>query len=107
MMLPDGNAYRWLHYGSGHVSAIKFNHQLVSEFTRDRLHREVTRTQGVRLQTRERDSRGRLVAQRNTLDEVATPEAQLRVRLFSYDPDSNMTGISHTLRGDNKCEYDP
>ena len=107
LTLPDGNEYCWLHYGSGHVSAIRFNHQLISEFTRDPLHREVTRTQGARLQTRERDSRGRLVAQRSAPDEVTTPETQLRERLFSYDPDSNITGIHDTLRGDIQCDYDP
>ncbi|KFW98408.1 hypothetical protein JV38_23430, partial [Pectobacterium wasabiae] len=59
LSLPDGDTLRWLRYGSGHVSAVKFNHQVVSEFTRDRLHREISRTQGRRTQQRAYDSLGR------------------------------------------------
>ncbi len=48
LALPGEQQLSWLHYGSGHVSAIRFGQQLVSEFTRDRLHRETLRTQGAR-----------------------------------------------------------
>ncbi|MGP3591528.1 PAAR domain-containing protein, partial [Vagococcus sp. WN89Y] len=41
LTLPGGQQMVWLHYGSGHVSAIRFGQQLVTEFTRDRLHREL------------------------------------------------------------------
>jgi YD repeat-containing protein len=44
LTLPGEQKLAWLHYGSGHVSAIRFGQQLVTEFTRDRLHREVRRT---------------------------------------------------------------
>ncbi|MDC9821766.1 hypothetical protein PRK99_20680 [Pectobacterium polonicum] len=73
LSLPEGDTLRWLHYGSGHVSAVKFNHQVISEFTRDRLHREITRTQGRREQRREYDRLGRLASQRSGLWEVAGP----------------------------------
>ncbi|MEQ9765805.1 hypothetical protein, partial [Pectobacterium versatile] len=71
LSLPDGDALHWLRYGSGHVSAVKFNHQVISEFTRDRLHREITRTQGQREQRREYDRLGRLTSQRSGLWDVA------------------------------------
>ncbi len=45
LTLPQGDRLQWLYYGSGHASAIKFNQQVVSEFTRDRLHRETGRSQ--------------------------------------------------------------
>lgn len=44
LTLPVEQKLAWLHYGSGHVSAIRFGQQLVTELTRDRLHREVHRT---------------------------------------------------------------
>ncbi|MGE9688825.1 hypothetical protein ACQPUC_00075, partial [Erwinia amylovora] len=43
LTLPQGDRLQWLHYGSGHAGALKFNRQAVSEFTRDRLHRETGR----------------------------------------------------------------
>ncbi|RJK69192.1 hypothetical protein CMV60_01155 [Serratia marcescens] len=46
LTLPQGDRLQWLYYGSGHASAIKFNQQVVSEFTRDRLHRETGRSRG-------------------------------------------------------------
>lgn len=46
LTLPQGDRLQWLYYGSGHASAIKFNQQVVSEFTRDLLHRETGRSQG-------------------------------------------------------------
>ncbi|BCZ57600.1 hypothetical protein SL267_22170 [Serratia marcescens] len=33
LTLPQGDRLQWLYYGSGHASAIKFNQQVVSEFT--------------------------------------------------------------------------
>ncbi|HAZ77232.1 MAG TPA: type IV secretion protein Rhs, partial [Enterobacteriaceae bacterium] len=46
LTLPGGQRLSWLHYGSGHVSAVRFNQQTISDFTRDRLHRETERSQG-------------------------------------------------------------
>ncbi|MGS6542800.1 hypothetical protein, partial [Enterobacter intestinihominis] len=54
-------------YGSGHVRAIGLGQQLVSEFTRERLDREVRRTQGAREQLRQYDSLGRRTLQRSEL----------------------------------------
>jgi len=50
LTLPGEQRLSWLHYGSGHVSAVRFGQQLVSAFTRDRLHRETARRQGNREQ---------------------------------------------------------
>ena len=65
LTLPVEQKLAWLHYGSGHVSAIRFGQQLVTELTRDRLHREVRRTQGAREQLRQYDSLGRRTLQRS------------------------------------------
>ncbi|WP_193763617.1 RHS repeat protein, partial [Enterobacter hormaechei] len=82
LTLPGGQKLAWLHYGSGHVSAIRFGQQLVTEFTRDRLHREVRRTQGAREQLRQYDSLGRRTLQRSELStDVTLPEQALLERL--------------------------
>lgn len=46
LRMPYGGGLQWLRYGSGHVSAIKFNQQMVTEFSRNAVYQEVTRTQG-------------------------------------------------------------
>lgn len=107
LTLPGGQQLSWLHYGSGHVSAIRFGSQLVTEFTRDRLHREVTRTQGAREQSRSYDSLGRRTAQRSTLiTEVALPEQTILERLYRYTGRGELAGVSDTLRGEVNYGYD-
>ncbi|WP_323639797.1 RHS repeat-associated core domain-containing protein [Pectobacterium polonicum] len=106
LSLPEGDTLRWLHYGSGHVSAVKFNHQVISEFTRDRLHREITRTQGRREQRREYDRLGRLTSQRSGLWEVAAPEQQILSRALSYTAAGELASVKDTLRGDVQYDYD-
>ena len=44
--LPDGRRLNRLYYGSGHLHQINLDGQVISDFERDRLHREVLRTQG-------------------------------------------------------------
>ncbi|WP_235319648.1 RHS repeat-associated core domain-containing protein [Pectobacterium fontis] len=106
LSLPDNAALHWLHYGSGHVSAVKFNHQVVSEFTRDRLHREITRTQGRREQRRDYDPSGRLTSQRSGLWEVAAPEQQIVSRALSYTAAGELASVSDSVRGDVQYDYD-
>ncbi|WP_180238816.1 RHS repeat-associated core domain-containing protein, partial [Enterobacter hormaechei] len=95
------------HYGSGHVSAIRFGQQLVTEFTRDRLHREVRRTQGAREQLRQYDSLGRRTLQRSELStDVTLPEQALLERLYRYTARGELSGVSDTLRGEVDYGYD-
>ncbi|MCU6201568.1 RHS repeat-associated core domain-containing protein [Enterobacter cloacae] len=97
----------WLHYGSGHVSAIRFGQQMVTEFTRDRLHREVRRTQGAREQLRQYDSLGRRTLQRSELStDVTLPEQALLERLYRYTARGELSGVSDTLRGEVDYGYD-
>lgn len=44
--LPDGRRLNTLFYGSGHALSISLDERLITEFTRDNLHREISRTQG-------------------------------------------------------------
>ncbi len=107
LTLPGGQKLAWLHYGSGHVSAIRFGQQLVTEFTRDRLHREVRRTQGAREQLRQYDSLGRRTLQRSELStDVILPEQALLERLYRYTARGELSGVSDTLRGEVDYGYD-
>ena len=107
LTLPGGQKLAWLHYGSGHVSAIRFGQQLVTEFTRDRLHREVRRTQGAREQLRQYDSLGRRTLQRSELStDVILPEQALLERLYRYTARGELSGVSDTQRGEVDYGYD-
>jgi len=107
LTLPGGQQLSWLHYGSGHVSAIRFNQQTVSEFTRDRLHREVSRGQGGREQRRTYDSLGRRILQRSAPDSLPTqPEQMILERAFSYTGRGELSDVSDTLRGNTIYGYD-
>ena len=107
LTLPGEQKLAWLHYGSGHVSAIRFGQQLVTEFTRDRLHREVRRTQGAREQLRQYDSLGRRTLQRSELStDVILPEQALLERLYRYTARGELSGVSDTQRGEVDYGYD-
>ena len=107
LTLPGEQQLQWLHYGSGHVSAIRFNRQLVSEFTRDRLHREISRSQGAREQLRQYDSLGRRTLQRSQPGtQVTLPEQAILERAFRYTARGELAGVSDTLRGDVHYGYD-
>ncbi|EMM6471244.1 RHS domain-containing protein [Enterobacter hormaechei] len=107
LTLPGGQKLAWLHYGSGHVSAIRFGQQLVTEFTRDRLHREVRRIQGAREQLRQYDSLGRRTLQCSELStDVTLPEQALLERLYRYPARGELSGVSDTLRGEVDYGYD-
>ncbi|WP_369301858.1 RHS repeat-associated core domain-containing protein [Pseudomonas sp. N2-5-1-1] len=58
--LPDGRWINRMYYGSGHLHQINIDGHVISDFERDRLHREVMRTQGDISTRSEYDRSGRL-----------------------------------------------
>nr|WP_284504149.1 RHS repeat-associated core domain-containing protein [Caballeronia sp. ATUFL_F2_KS9A] len=44
--LPDGQLVQTLYYGSGHAHQIQIDGEVIADFERDALHREIVRTQG-------------------------------------------------------------
>ena len=90
--LPDGRWLNRLYYGSGHLHQINLDGQVISDFERDRLHREVLRTQG-QLSTRsEYDRSGRLRSrQRRLVSQPSLMPAAAR-KQFEYDPADNLIG---------------
>ncbi|MBO0492300.1 RHS repeat-associated core domain-containing protein [Pseudomonas sp. Marseille-Q1929] len=90
--LPDGRWLNRLRYGSGHLHQINLDGQVISDFERDRLHREVLRTQG-QLNTRsEYDRSGRLRSrQRRHASQPSLLPAAAQ-KHFEYDPADNLIG---------------
>jgi RHS repeat-associated protein len=90
--LPDGRWINRLYYGSGHLHQINLDGQVISDFERDRLHREVLRTQGQISTRSEYDRSGRLRSRqrRHTSQPSLMPAAVQKH--FEYDPADNLIG---------------
>ncbi|WP_159961082.1 RHS repeat-associated core domain-containing protein [Pseudomonas sp. R76] len=90
--LPDGRWLNRLYYGSGHLHQINLDGQVISDFERDRLHREVLRTQG-QLSTRsEYDRSGRLRSRQRRLNSQPSLMPAAAQKQFEYDPADNLIG---------------
>lgn len=63
VLFADGRTLKTLYYGSGHTLQINLDDAVITEFTRDHLHREVSRTQGHIVNRRQYDRLGRLSRQ--------------------------------------------
>lgn len=63
-VLPNGRQLNHLFYGSGHLHQVNLDGEVVSNFERDALYREVRRTQGALVSEFAYDAAGRLSAQR-------------------------------------------
>lgn len=88
--LPDGRLINRLYYGSGHLHQLNLDGRVISDFERDRLHREVLRTQGGVSTRSEYDRTGRL---RSRLRRAAHLPMQLPAAVqqhFEYDPSDNL-----------------
>ncbi|WP_339456495.1 MULTISPECIES: RHS repeat-associated core domain-containing protein [unclassified Pseudomonas] len=90
--LPDGRWLNRLYYGSGHLHQVNLDGQVISDFERDRLHREVLRTQG-QLSTRsEYDRSGRLRSRQRRHASQSTLLPAAAQKQFEYDPADNLIG---------------
>ncbi|MCQ5003011.1 RHS domain-containing protein, partial [Escherichia coli] len=102
-----GRTQRHLYYGSGHLQQINLDREVISEFTRDALHREVLRSQG-RLSTRQLyDPAGRL-KRRETYSGMrgVVPET-FTDRQYSYSGEDELLKTRHSRRGETDYFYDP
>ncbi|WP_285350496.1 RHS repeat-associated core domain-containing protein [Pseudomonas sp. ME-P-057] len=97
-LLRDGRWLNRLHYGSGHLHQINLDGQVISDFERDRLHREVLRSQG-QISTRsqyDRTGRLRTRSRRATHQPPQLPAESSKE--FEYDPADNLIGRLHRNR---------
>ena len=116
-VLPDGRQINCLYYGSGHLHQISLDDEVVTDIERDKLHREIFRTQGKLASRYELDPLGRLKRQIATLNDlteggkgktkVAAGYAQTAVkRSYGYDRTGNLTHSTDQRTGTTKFEYD-
>jgi RHS repeat-associated protein len=90
--LPDGRWLNRLYYGSGHLHQINLDGEVISDFERDRLHREVLRTQGIISTSSHYDRSGRLQSRaRRVVGPLAQPLAD-GTRKYEYDSADNLVG---------------
>ncbi|MCX2962450.1 RHS domain-containing protein [Rodentibacter heylii] len=110
--LPSGDDIHYFYYGTGHLSGIKLNHQLISEITRDKRHREIARTQGRIISEYQYNPLGQLTKQQAGLTESTA--IRTLARTFSYDPSGNLQQSDTRLftggqfeRSQTTYQYDP
>lgn len=82
--LPDGRQLNWLYYGSGHLHQINLDGEVISDFERDQLHREITRTQGKLKSQTHYDPLGRILQQ----------QVQRRQQIHQHDKDSQPPSLN-------------
>ena len=116
-VLPDGRQINYLYYGSGHLHQISLDDEVITDIERDKLHREIYRTQGKLASRYELDPLGRLKKQIATLNDlteggkgktkVAAGYGQTAVkRSYGYDRTGNLTHSTDQRTGTTKFEYD-
>ncbi|MCG3471759.1 PAAR domain-containing protein [Xenorhabdus bovienii] len=106
LTLPQGDTLRWLYYGSGHLSAVRYNQQIITEFERDNLHREISRTQCKLFQFREYDPLGRRISQYSVRDKSASIGQGKPWRAWHYDGQDELSLMEDHYRGWVEYLYD-
>ncbi|MFZ7143538.1 hypothetical protein ACLSY0_10805 [Avibacterium avium] len=109
LTLPNKDEIRYLYYGSGHLSAIKYNDSLITEISRDKLHQEISRSQGALTSQFKHDALGRLTQQLATLESAskrATTNEHIVRRNYQYDRVGNLTEIEDLRTGKTPYRYD-
>ena len=113
-VLPDGRQINYLYYGSGHLHQISLDDEVISDIERDKLHREIFRTQGKLASRYELDPLGRLKRQITTLNDLMQTEtgkntvtsAYAVKRSYGYDRTGNLTHSTDQRTGTTRFEYD-
>ena len=85
--LPSGDSLGYFYYGSGHLSGIKFNHQLITDIHRNALHQEICRSQGGLTTHYQYNPLGQLTHQQTVKQtELAYPQNTPQIdRTYGYD----------------------
>ena len=112
-ILPDGRQIDYLYYGSGHLHQISLDGEVITDIERDKLHREIQRTQGSISSLYDYDPMGRLKSQRTiqngtqTLHGKQNPLAGGVVnRRYAYDKAGNLIQSADQRSGVLNYVYD-
>ena len=95
LQLPDGRTLKQHYYGSGHLLGIALDGLAVTDFTRDELHREVSRTQGLLTTRSEYDRLGRLHRRDVFTGSAQRPAPRRWSRRWDYDYRNNPVREEH------------
>ncbi|MGN6937593.1 DUF6531 domain-containing protein [Neisseria sp. P0012.S006] len=113
-VLPDGRQINYLYYGSGHLHQISLDDEVISDIERDKLHREIYRTQGKLASRYELDPLGRLKRQIAALNDLTQTETAKNAvtsayavkRSYGYDRTGNLIHSTDQRTGTTRFEYD-
>ena len=112
-ILPDGRPIDYLYYGSGHLHQISLDGEVVSDIERDKLHREIQRTQGSISSLYDYDPMGRLKSQRTVQNGTPTPRGKQNPlaggavnRRYAYDKAGNLIQSADQRSGVLHYVYD-
>ena len=96
-ILPDGCQIDYLYYGSGHLHQISLDGEVITDIERDKLHREIQRTQGSISSLYDYDPMGRLKSQRTVRSGTQTLHGKQNPltggavnRRYAYDKAGNL-----------------
>ena len=112
-ILPDGRHIDYLYYGSGHLHQISLDGEVISDIERDKLHREIQRTQGSISSLYDYDPMGRLKSQRTVWSGTQTPRGKQNPlaggavnRRYAYDKAGNLIQSADQRSGVLNYVYD-
>ncbi|EBK2024593.1 RHS repeat-associated core domain-containing protein, partial [Salmonella enterica subsp. enterica serovar Typhi] len=104
--MPDGRTLRYLYYGSGHLQQINLGRDVISEFTRDHLHREVQRSQGRLDMRRMYDRTGRLTRKLTCKGMRGVVPETFIDREYAYSGQDELLKKRHSRQGVTDYFYD-
>ena len=112
-ILPDGRPIDYLYYGSGHLHQISLDGEVITDIERDKLHREIQRTQGSISSLYDYDPMGRLKSQRTVRSGTQTLHGKQNPltggavnRRYAYDKAGNLIQSADQRSGVLNYVYD-
>ena len=112
-ILPDGRHIDYLYYGSGHLHQISLDGEVITDIERDKLHREIQRTQGSISSLYDYDPMGRLKSQRTVWSGTQTARGKQNPlaggavnRRYAYDKAGNLIQSADQRSGVLNYVYD-
>ena len=101
-MLPNGKKVNWHYKADNYLESIDIDGETLTEYQRDALNREISKTQGLLQSTHEYDSLGRLIKQATNKQ----GKGQLLQRAYNYDKVGELLSIEDSRKGKFVYGYD-
>lgn len=104
--LPGGHQIQYLYYGSGHLHQIRVDGEVLSDFERDALHREIERSQGKLIARTDYDALGRRTAYRSQSGRLPETRSSPLSKRYAYDANGELISRQDGLIGEQRFDYD-